>query len=50
MEGDINRPMIVGALYFGQGEAGVPATPAGALVDADTSALSQATDHSVSAK
>jgi uncharacterized protein (DUF2345 family) len=50
MEGDINRPMIVGALYFGQGEAGVPATPAGALVDADTSALSQATDHSVSAQ
>ncbi|BBP02530.1 type VI secretion system Vgr family protein [Sulfuriferula nivalis] len=50
MEGDINRPVIVGALYFGQGEAGVPATPAGSLVDADTSALSQATDHSVSAQ
>nr|WP_269780095.1 type VI secretion system Vgr family protein [Sulfuriferula nivalis] len=50
MEGDINRPVIVGALYFGQGEAGVPATPAGSLVDADTSALSQASDHSVSAQ
>lgn len=50
MEGDVNRPVIIGALYFGQGEAGVPATPAGSLVDADISALGQATDHSVSAQ
>ena len=50
MEGDVNRPVVVGALYFGQGEAGVPATPAGLLVDADVSALNQATDHSGSAQ
>ncbi|MDB5951544.1 MAG: hypothetical protein JWR65_3399 [Massilia sp.] len=29
IEGDIDRPIIVGALYNGQGEGGVPPTPGG---------------------
>ncbi|HEY4317356.1 MAG TPA: type VI secretion system Vgr family protein [Herbaspirillum sp.] len=36
LEGDIDRPVILGALYNGQGEGGVAPTPAG--VPADTGA------------
>lgn len=50
MEGDINRPVIIGAHYNGQGEAGIPATPGGTNMDADTSALMQADDHTASAQ
>ncbi|MDR3391952.1 MAG: type VI secretion system Vgr family protein [Sulfuriferula sp.] len=50
IEDDINRPLIVGALYNGQGEAGTPATPGGALLDPDTSAYTQASDTSASAQ
>lgn len=31
MEGNIDRPVIIGALYNGQGEGGIPATPGGAM-------------------
>ena len=50
MEGDINRPLIIGAHYNGQGEAGIPATPGGISRDSDTQALTQASDHSASAQ
>jgi type VI secretion system secreted protein VgrG len=29
LEGDINRPLVIGALYNGQGEGGLPPTPGG---------------------
>jgi type VI secretion system secreted protein VgrG len=35
LENDIDRPIIVGALYNGRGEGGIPATPGG-RVDADS--------------
>lgn len=50
LEGDIDRPVIIGALYNGQGEAGSPATPDGMPVASDTSAFAQATDTSPSAQ
>ena len=50
VEGDIDRPLIIGAHYNGQGDAGIPATPGGAHIDADTSALTNASDHSASAQ
>jgi type VI secretion system secreted protein VgrG len=49
-EDDIDRPIVIGAHYNGQGEAGTPATPGGALVDPDTSAYAQASDTSPSAQ
>ena len=50
LDGDIDRPVVVGALYNGRGEAGVPATPGGKPADADSSAYAQATDHRPSAQ
>ncbi|WP_082132103.1 type VI secretion system Vgr family protein [Luteimonas sp. FCS-9] len=50
LEGDIDRPLVVGALYNGRGEAGVPATPGGATAQADASAYAQAGDHRPSAQ
>ena len=50
LEGDIDRPLVVGALYNGRGEAGVPATPGGAPADADLSAYAHARDHAPSAQ
>jgi len=43
--GDIDRPYIMGALYNGQGEGGVPATPGGAAGDSDRSVFDAASDH-----
>ena len=50
VDGAMDRPLVVGAVYNGQGEAGVPATPGGAGASADTSALSGSSDHRASAQ
>ncbi|WP_307721927.1 type VI secretion system Vgr family protein [Pseudoduganella plicata] len=49
IENDIDRPIVVGALYNGQGEGGVAPTPGGAPARADEgSPFGSATDHSTS--
>jgi type VI secretion system secreted protein VgrG len=50
IDGRIERPLIIGSLYDGQGEAGQPATPAGASVEADRSAFSHSTDAAAAAQ
>jgi Rhs element Vgr protein len=50
IEGDIERPICIGALYNGQGEAGLPATPGGQAAEADLSAYAQSSDHRPSAQ
>jgi type VI secretion system VgrG family protein len=50
MGGDIDRPIIVGAVYNGQGDAGIAASPGTAQVAPDGAAYSQATDFSPSAQ
>lgn len=50
LDGDIDRPLVVGALYNGRGECGVPATTAGRAAAYDESAYAQATDHAPSAQ
>jgi type VI secretion system secreted protein VgrG len=48
MENNIDRPVIVGALYNGQGEGGVLPTPAGnSEHNADHAVFAQAHDHRV---
>ncbi|MDZ5632704.1 type VI secretion system Vgr family protein [Janthinobacterium sp. GMG1] len=51
LENDIDRPIIVGALYNGQGEGGVAPTPGG-ITDkpADASVFEPARDHAPSAQ
>jgi uncharacterized protein (DUF2345 family) len=49
LEGDIDRPIIVGALYNGQGEGGVAPTPGGRhLGESDTSVFAVAHDQAPS--
>ncbi|WP_082578509.1 type VI secretion system Vgr family protein [Lysobacter sp. Root690] len=50
LDGDIDRPVIVGALYNGQGEAGVLATPGEGSRDGDAAVYAQASDHGPSAQ
>lgn len=50
LEGDIDRPLVVGALYNGRGEAGIAATPGGDPAEQDLSAYGQAADHAASAQ
>jgi uncharacterized protein involved in type VI secretion and phage assembly len=51
LENDIDRPIIIGALYNGQGEGGVTPTPGGAVDGDDASSRFQpASDHAVSAQ
>ncbi|WP_149193792.1 type VI secretion system Vgr family protein [Luteimonas suaedae] len=50
LEGDIDRPVVMGALYNGQGEAGIVPTPGGKPAESDTSAYAQASDHRASAQ
>lgn len=52
MENDIDRPIIVGAVYNGQGEGGVAPTPGGeAATSTDGAALFKpANDHGISAQ
>ncbi|WP_230970305.1 type VI secretion system Vgr family protein [Nitrogeniibacter aestuarii] len=48
---DIDRPIVIGALYNGRGEGGVAPTPGGETgSESDTSVFTQATDHSPSAQ
>jgi type VI secretion system secreted protein VgrG len=51
LEGNIDRPIIIGALYNGQGEGGVVPTPAGQSVsDSLASRFNLAHDHGPSAQ
>lgn len=51
MENDIDRPVIVGALYNGQGEGGASPTPGGQrIVENDASCFGRAHDHAPSAQ
>ena len=51
LEADIDRPIVLGALYNGQGEAGTAPTPGGDTTkQSDTSLYAQATDHRPSAQ
>ena len=51
LEGDIDRPVVVGALYNGQGEGGVAPTPGGrSAPGSDTSCFKRAHDHAYSAQ
>jgi type VI secretion system secreted protein VgrG len=49
-DGDIDRPVVIAALYNGRGEGGVPATPGGANASADVSGFADSTDHVPSAQ
>ena len=48
IENDIDRPIIVGALYNGQGEGGVTPTPGGEQRDAGIDPFDAAHDHATS--
>ncbi|MCF7750822.1 type VI secretion system tip protein VgrG [Bacillus subtilis subsp. subtilis] len=50
LDGDIDRPLIVGTLYNGRGEAGVAATPAGTAASNALGAYAQAGDGRSSAQ
>ncbi|MBL0726141.1 type VI secretion system Vgr family protein [Piscinibacter sp. HJYY11] len=50
IEGDIERPIVLGSLYNGRGEAGLPPTPGGAAAEADTSAYKSSHNHGPSAQ
>jgi type VI secretion system secreted protein VgrG len=50
IEGDIERPIVMGSLYNGRGEAGLPPTPGGAAAEADTSAYKTSHNHGPSAQ
>jgi Rhs element Vgr protein len=48
IENDIDRPIIVGALYNGQGEGGIPVTPGGVVTAHADSPFTPAHDHAPS--
>ncbi|NRR30304.1 type VI secretion system tip protein VgrG [Oxalobacteraceae bacterium] len=51
LENDIDRPIIVGALYNGRGEGGIPRTPGGEMgQDSAATVFNPANDHGVSAQ
>jgi len=50
VEGDVERPVVRGALYNGRGEAGLPPTPGGQAAEADRSALARSHDHAPSSQ
>ncbi|HEY0821743.1 MAG TPA: type VI secretion system Vgr family protein, partial [Rhizobacter sp.] len=50
IEGDIERPVVLGSLFNGRGEAGLPPTPGGAAAQADTSAYQTSHNHGPSAQ
>lgn len=50
IEGDIERPIVLGSLYNGRGEAGLPPTPGGAAAETDTSAYKTSHNHGPSAQ
>lgn len=45
LNGDLDRPYVLGTLYNGQGEGGVAATPGGNPGESDTRVFDQASDH-----
>ncbi|MFV5216168.1 type VI secretion system Vgr family protein [Azonexus caeni] len=45
LNGDMDRPYVLGALYNGKGAGGVPATPGGRPGESDASVFDPATDH-----
>ena len=45
VDGVIERPIVIAALYNGQGEAGVAPTPGGVGAESDLSALASSSDH-----
>lgn len=47
---DIDRPIVLGALYNGQGEGGIAPTPGGEAATSDTTVFDAATDHAPSAQ
>ncbi|MGY0559946.1 type VI secretion system Vgr family protein [Luteimonas sp. A277] len=50
LEGDIDRPLVTGALYNGRGEAGIAATPGDESAEQDLSAYALAGDYAPSAQ
>ncbi|RYF03446.1 MAG: type VI secretion system tip protein VgrG [Oxalobacteraceae bacterium] len=51
IENDIDRPLVIGAVYNGQGEGGVVPTPGGAVAAGDDrAAFGAAHDHAVSSQ
>ncbi|WP_284616658.1 type VI secretion system Vgr family protein [Aquabacterium humicola] len=50
VDGDIDRPLVVGALYDGRGEGGIATTPGGQPGESDTSVFAQSSDHRPSAQ
>jgi type VI secretion system secreted protein VgrG len=50
INGDIERPLVVGSLYDGQGEGGLPATPGGIAAEQDASPFKTSTDPSSGAQ
>ena len=45
VDGQIERPIVIAALYNGQGEAGITPTPGGLAAESDVSALATSSDH-----
>ncbi|MFT3721053.1 DUF2345 domain-containing protein [Pseudorhodoferax sp.] len=45
VDGNVERPLVVGALYNGRGEAGLAPTPGGQAAQDDASALAASGDH-----
>jgi uncharacterized protein (DUF2345 family) len=50
LDGDIARPVVLGSLYNGRGDAGLPPTPGGKTAPADASAYKTSHDHGPSAQ
>jgi uncharacterized protein (DUF2345 family) len=49
-DGDIDRPLVIAALYNGRGEGGVAPTPGGAPAERDTRVFADSSDHCPSAQ
>lgn len=45
LNGDLDRPYVMGTLFNGKGEGGVAATPGGAPGESDPAVFDQASDH-----
>lgn len=48
LNNDIDRPYVMGSLYNGRGEGGVPRTPGGQVSKQDTGAFAESNDYSPS--
>jgi type VI secretion system secreted protein VgrG len=45
LDGNIERPLVLGSLYDGRGEGAVPTTPGGKTAEQDRSAFKDSSDH-----